>query len=81
MGTADTATTYTAAIVPSAHEKAEWSRLATDAYKRRENRAGHRYSVAASLPNNAPMALAFFDQLQAGYRSWLIDGVIPAVAS
>lgn len=74
MGTAATATRYIATVTPSAHEKAEWTRLAQAAYKAGRNAIGHRFSVAASLPSTGSMALATFDSLQADYRSWLIDG-------
>ena len=64
-------------ITPTAHEKAEWSRMATAAYKARRNPIGHRFSVAASLPRDGAMDLSRFDALQAEYRAWLIDGFAP----
>lgn len=53
------------------HERAEWSRLAQDAYKHGWTHVGHRFSVAATL---AEMPLARFDSLQRDYRIWLLDG-------
>ncbi len=59
-------------ITPNQHEKNEWSRMAQAAYATGEyNAVGHRYSVAASLPHTGTMTLAYFDELQSGYRSWL----------
>ena len=64
-------------ITPTAHEKAEWSRMAAAAYKARRNAIGHRFSVAASLPRDGALPLATFDSLQADYRAWLVDGFAP----
>lgn len=61
-------------ITPTVAEKAEWSRMATAAYKARRNAIGHRFSVAASLPRDGAMDLSRFDALMSEYRSWLIDG-------
>lgn len=61
-------------ITPSQHEKSEWSRMATAAYCLGLNNTGHTYSTAASLPGDCRMAIWRFDQLQEGYRHWLICG-------
>lgn len=61
-------------IAPSAHEKAEWSRLAQAAYAVNLNSIGHKYSGAASIPNNAAIDIGYFDLLQSGYRAWLLSG-------
>ena len=61
-------------ITPTQHEKNEWSRMATAAYGASVNSVGHSYSIAASLPNIGTISVAYFDQLQAGYRAWLVDG-------
>jgi hypothetical protein len=68
-------------ITPSAHEKAEWSRMAQAAYLAGHNATGHRYSVAASIPINAPVPVTTFDSLQTDYRAWLIEGVFPVAAA
>jgi hypothetical protein len=36
-------------ITPTEHEKREWSRMATDAYKTGRNAIGHRYSMGACM--------------------------------
>ncbi len=59
-------------IDPSAHECAEWSRMAKAAYASGRNKIGHRFSAAASEVE--PMALWRFDMLQAEYREWLVFG-------
>ena len=64
-------------IQPTQHEKMGWALLAMGAYAARANSVGHTYSVAASLPRTGVMAVAYFDQLQAGYRAWLVDGTLP----
>lgn len=56
---------------PTEHERAEWSRMASDAYKTGRNFWGHRYSVAATW--NA-VRIGVFDTLQHHYRLWLIGG-------
>lgn len=63
-------------MTPTQHEKNEWSRLATEAYKLGQNMVGHKYSVAASLANNATLPISYFDELQTFYRQWLLDGCI-----
>lgn len=65
-------------ITPTEHDKAEWSRLARAAYAARVNTIGHRYSAAAALRRNEPMDVQRFDQLQAGYRAWLVFGEWPS---
>lgn len=62
-------------ITPTAHEKAEWARLAQAAYAADLNTVGHRFSGAASLRNEHKMMLATFDSLQNDYRTWLVDGI------
>lgn len=64
-------------MVPSQHDKNEWSRLAQAAYAAGRNDVGHRYSVAASLRTGEPLPLRFFDELQTGYRGWLVFGEWP----
>ena len=66
-------------ITPTQHEKNEWSRLAQAAYAIGSNTVGHRYSGAASIPTNARLSDAQFDELQTGYRSWLVDNVLPLI--
>ena len=61
-------------ITPTEHEKREWSRMATDAYKTGRNAIGHRYSMAATLCIGEPCTLAWFDSLQNDYHAWLIGG-------
>lgn len=67
-------------MVPSQHEKNEWSRFATAAYANDRNDIGHRYSAAASLRNSEAMPTERFDALQADYRAWLVFNEWPAVA-
>jgi hypothetical protein len=61
-------------MTPTEHEKAEWSRLAQSAYECGLNAIGHRYSTSASLPRGATLPIGNFDELQTGYRNWLIEG-------
>ena len=65
-------------ITPTRHEKLEWARLAQAAYAIDRNDVGHRYSGAASIRDAQSIPVATFDYLQAGYRSWLIDNILPA---
>lgn len=65
-------------ITPTQHEKNEWSRLATDAYKAGANQIGHRYSAAAATMNGQQISTARYDALQGPYRAWLIDGTMPS---
>ncbi len=64
-------------ITPTGHEKAEWARLAQDAYSRGLNHIGHKFSAAASLPRACQIDIPTFDAMQKVYRAWLIDGVLP----
>jgi len=59
---------------PNDHEKREWSRMATAAYRKGFNAVGHRYSVMSSLKRDETMPLSVFDMLQDGYRAWLTYG-------
>ena len=61
-------------ITPTEHDKAEWSRMAQDAYRTNRNFYGHRYSVAATLPKGEPMRADVFDTLQNTDRTWLVFG-------
>ncbi len=62
-------------ITPTEHAKAEWSRLAQDAYKTGRHAHGHRYSgAAAAIPRDGQMSLDVYDDLQRVYRLWLIGG-------
>ncbi len=61
-------------ITPTEHTKAEWSRLAKDAYHTDRNAYGHRYSGAAAIPRYGQMSLDVYDDLQRVYRLWLIGG-------
>lgn len=62
-------------ITVTQHVKNEWSRMATNAYKNGVNYMGHRYSMAAAIPNDAMLTCEVFDALQINYRKWLIDGI------
>lgn len=62
---------------PTQHEKNEWSRMAQAAYSVGRNDIGHRYSVAASIPRDSALTTRHFDELQRGYRAWLVDDVFP----
>jgi hypothetical protein len=64
-----------ATIVPTEHEKAEWSRLAKAAYASDRNDIGHTFSMASGccLIGQA-ITLSRFDYLQSIYRQWLIGG-------
>lgn len=65
-------------ITPTEHEKREWARLAQAAYKVSRNDIGHEFSGAASLMRNQQMDVERFDFLQAGYRGWLNNNILPA---
>jgi len=59
-------------IIPTEHEKREWSRMAQAAYSAGHNAIGTRYSMASALCIiGAAMDLTRFDSLQSGYRAWL----------
>lgn len=57
----------------TAHNKAEWMRMAQDAYNLHLTHTGNRYNAAASMIGDT-IPIAVFDQLQDGYRRWLIQG-------
>jgi hypothetical protein len=61
-------------ITPTEHEKAEWSRMAKDAYRTGHNAVGHRFSMAATLCKGEQCRLSWFDSLQNDYLHWLVDG-------
>lgn len=67
-------------IIPDAHHKAEWARLAADAYRLGLNAVGHRFSGAAAFRHGEAMPIRIFDALQSTYREWLIAG-FPGFAS
>ncbi len=56
--------------VPTQADKNGWSELATWAYRNDNNDIGHRYSVAASLPENQEMVTCRFEALQHGHKMW-----------
>jgi hypothetical protein len=60
--------------MPTEHEKAEWSRMAQDAYWRGRNDMGHRFSAAAAYRRMERMPQAKFDALMELYRGWLVFG-------
>ena len=60
-------------ITPTDHDRAEWHRLAADAYRLGRNFYGHRFSVA-SAAYTGPMRTDVFDTLQTIYRRWLMWG-------
>jgi hypothetical protein len=60
---------------PSQHEKAEWARLAKDAYRHGDLVLGHRFSAKASMPAGAELSLSEYDCLQSIYRHWLVFGM------
>lgn len=61
-------------FTPDDHTKAEWARLAVDAYRLGLNDTGHRFSGAAALSRGDVITLQMYDALQAEYREWLIAG-------
>lgn len=61
-------------MIPTEHEKSEWSRLAQDAYSKDRNDIGHRFSIAASAKAGVEFELTYFDELQGEYRQWLNFG-------
>lgn len=65
-------------IIPTAHEKAEWSRLAQAAYRANLGSIGSKYSAAAAIPSGWKMPADRFDLLQSGYRAWLMFGFAEA---
>jgi len=66
-------------MIPTQHEKDEWSRMAQTAYAARRNDAGHKFSVAASTPNGTAVSLQYFDALQSEYRAWLCFDEYPTM--
>lgn len=72
---ANTVMVQTGGVTVTQDVKNEWSRLATDAYKHSVNYMGHRYSMAAAIPNNSMLTCQAFDALQDNYRKWLIGGI------
>ena len=59
-------------MINTQYEKDEWSRFAQAAYACNRNAIGHRYSVAASIPNGAAIPLGWYDALMEGWRAWLV---------
>lgn len=59
-------------MYPTDHERAEWSRMASDAYRTDRNWWGHRYSMASACLKTCRIDV--FDTLQIHYRRWLIGG-------
>jgi hypothetical protein len=59
-------------MTPNAHERAEWARMAQDAYKHGHTFYGHRYSAQAAL--GGPRPVDVYDTLQRVYRQWLVFG-------
>ena len=67
-------------IIPTEHEKSEWSRMACAAYGADRNDIGHRYSMASAVTRiGEAMPVSLFDTLQAGYRVWLINNIFPVL--
>ena len=65
-------------VTPTEHEKREWSRMAQAAYSAGRNDIGHRYSSASARTRiGESMPTDWFDNLQHGYRNWLIDNIFP----
>lgn len=60
-------------ITPTAHERAEWSRLAQDAYRTGRNFYGHRYSPLRRQ-GALPLPTCAYDALMRAYRAWLVFG-------
>lgn len=61
-------------MIPTEHEKSEWSRLAQNAYGLDLNDIGHKFSGYASLRRGEAIPLSRFDSLQSEYRQWLVSG-------
>jgi hypothetical protein len=70
-----------ATITPTPFEKSQWSRMAQAAYRDGHNLVGHQYSIAASLPSAGSMATPRFDDLQRGFREWLLSNAFPTAAA
>lgn len=66
---------YSPVIVPTEHEKSEWSRLAQAAYAVDRNDLGAKFSVSAACCGvGQSIPLHRFDELRRIYRQWLISG-------
>ena len=65
-------------ITVTAHETAEWRRMSQAAYNAGMSRVGYVYSVA-SRPLNGELSTHRYDELQSGYRAWLVFGEWPVV--
>lgn len=57
-------------IFATDHARAEWHRIAVDAYKTGRNKAGHMFSVASAV-YTGEMPIETYDNLQRIYRRWL----------
>lgn len=60
-------------IYPNQAERAAWKEVAHAAYRAGLDNIGHRYTVAATLPDDSSMTVRHFDSLQRGYRAWLLS--------
>lgn len=59
-------------VTVTAHERAEWARMAQDAYRTDRNFWGHRYSMASACLNVCRIDV--YNTLQHHYRQWLVFG-------
>ena len=59
-------------MTPTAHERAEWSRLSVDCQKHKRQDAA-RFFERLSL-STEPVPVETFDRAQRYYRGWLISG-------
>ncbi len=59
-------------VTPTNHERAEWSRLAIEAYRLGYTSEGTRFSTRAAVVHT--MTVSEYDSLMRDYRAWLIDG-------
>lgn len=59
---------------PTDHERAEWARMARALPL---GPARNRYATAAQPDASPNLRLIDFDELQTGYRAWLVFGEIP----
>jgi hypothetical protein len=78
------ATTPTTSLAPTlqtmpvtAHEKAEWARMAQALFGKLRNRQGFRFSVAAYSHEAYGVPLREYDALMVDYRAWLCFGTLP----
>jgi len=68
----------TGVIIPTEHDKREWSRMAQDAYSKGFNSIGHRFSMASACVGiGQAVAWKWFDEIQSEYKSWLCFGFNP----